>query len=179
MLTYNYSPFTLSYTSPSFYQHLSHKMPVHDMTCFICYIMCVQSDTSLLEERHRQQLRDLEEAMKSTWEAKSKVRQHTWRRTYTHALKQVHPIHMSTEIVSSTFENHDILLHLSLPSLIARLPFFFLFFFLCPPLASLLSFPSDLYNLPLFLSFIPVFLAMIFCTWSALFNSFIYFPTAT
>ena len=28
----------------------------------------------MLEEKHRQQLLDLEEAMKSTWEAKSKVR---------------------------------------------------------------------------------------------------------
>lgn len=27
----------------------------------------------MLEEKHRQQLLDLEEAMKSTWEAKSKV----------------------------------------------------------------------------------------------------------
>lgn len=32
-----------------------------------------QVDTSQLEERHRKQLLDLEEAMKSTWEAKSKV----------------------------------------------------------------------------------------------------------
>ncbi len=30
-------------------------------------------DTSELEDKHRQQLRDLEEAMKSTWEAKSKI----------------------------------------------------------------------------------------------------------
>jgi hypothetical protein len=32
-----------------------------------------QVDTTQLEERHRKQLLDLEEAMKSTWEAKSKV----------------------------------------------------------------------------------------------------------
>lgn len=33
----------------------------------------MQVDTSVLEERHRQQLMDLEEAMRSTWEAKAKV----------------------------------------------------------------------------------------------------------
>jgi kinesin family protein 1/kinesin family protein 3/17 len=32
----------------------------------------VNVDTSMMEERHRQQLLDLEEAMKSTWEAKAK-----------------------------------------------------------------------------------------------------------
>lgn len=32
-----------------------------------------QVDTSLLEEKHQQQLRDLEEAMKSTWEEKARV----------------------------------------------------------------------------------------------------------
>jgi kinesin family protein 1/kinesin family protein 3/17 len=32
----------------------------------------VNVDTSMIEERHRQQLLDLEEAMKSTWEAKAK-----------------------------------------------------------------------------------------------------------
>ena len=54
----------------------------------ILYCTYVQADTSLLEERHRQQLRDLEEAMKSTWEAKSKVRQHTYAHTHTHTHKQ-------------------------------------------------------------------------------------------
>lgn len=33
----------------------------------------VNVDTSMIEERHRQQLLDLEEAMKSTWEAKAKI----------------------------------------------------------------------------------------------------------
>jgi hypothetical protein len=34
-----------------------------------------QVDTSLLEEKHQQQLRDLEEAMKSTWEEKARISQ--------------------------------------------------------------------------------------------------------
>ena len=58
-----------------------------------CTVLYVQADTSLLEERHRQQLRDLEEAMKSTWEAKSKVRQHTHTHSYihTHAYRYSYP----------------------------------------------------------------------------------------
>ena len=41
----------------------------------IIFSRCVtqQVDTSALEEKHRQQLRDLEEAMKSTWEDKARI----------------------------------------------------------------------------------------------------------
>ena len=130
--------------------------------------MCVQSDTSLLEERHRQQLRDLEEAMKSTWEAKSKVptRMKTHLHRCTHK-KYIHaPVHINKEINTFTSKYHNILLHLSLPSLLAPLHFFFSSFFLCPPLVSSLSFSSDLYiHLPLslLLSFTPTFLCLYCC----------------
>lgn len=38
----------------------------------MCYFQ-VEVDTSLLEAKHQQQLRDLEEAMKSTWEDKARI----------------------------------------------------------------------------------------------------------
>ena len=36
-------------------------------------MLIYQVDTSLLEEKHQQQLRDLEEAMRSTWEEKARL----------------------------------------------------------------------------------------------------------
>ena len=38
-------------------------------------LFSIQVDTSLLEEKHQQQLRDLEDAMKSTWEEKARISQ--------------------------------------------------------------------------------------------------------
>ena len=39
----------------------------------VIYYTQVEADTSQLEEKHKQQLKDLEEAMKSTWEEKIKI----------------------------------------------------------------------------------------------------------
>ena len=51
---------------------ITHHSPSYLNWCTSVSLI-IQVDTTQLEERHRKQLLDLEEAMKSTWEAKSKV----------------------------------------------------------------------------------------------------------
>ena len=56
---------------------VAHKLHYYIIiTLLLKYIITLrQVDTSLLEEKHQQQLRDLEEAMKSTWEEKARISQ--------------------------------------------------------------------------------------------------------